>query len=57
MATFLTFLPYLVQAANSVPKIMDFILKTKENFQARGEWTADADAAFTAELENWSPQI
>lgn len=57
MATFLVFLPYLFQAAQSVPKILEYINKMKANYQARGEWTPEADAAFTAELENWKPEI
>ena len=57
METFLKYLPYLIQLGQSIPRIMEFIQKMKANYEARGEWTPEADAAFTEELARWRPEI
>lgn len=57
LALLLTYLPDLFAAAQSIPRILQFIQDTKANFEAKGEWTLEADQAFTAELENYKPDI
>lgn len=57
LALFLTYLPDLFAAVQSIPRILQFIQDTKANFEAKGEWTADADTAFTAEAANWKIDI
>jgi len=57
MAIFIQFLPYLIQLGQSVPRILDYVHKMKANYEARGEWTAEADQLFTEELERWTPEI
>lgn len=52
MAIFLSFLPYLFQAAAAVPQIWDYIQKTRESLRQKGEWTQAAEDAYTLELEN-----
>ena len=51
-AVILQFLPYLFQAAQTIPQIMDFLNKTRENLKQTGEWNQETEDAFTAELEN-----
>ena len=57
MATFLKYLPYLIQLGQSVPRVLEFVTKMKANYHSRGEWTPEADAAFTDELAKWKPEI
>lgn len=64
IALFLQFLPYLFQAAAAVPQVWDYIQKTKEHFQQKGEWDQTAEDAFTKELDDlkanpppwWTPE-
>lgn len=57
LALFLQYLPWLIKGAESIPSLIDYAKKMKSNYESRGEWTPEADAAFTAELENWHPEI
>ncbi len=57
MEIFLKYLPYIMQAAGSIPSLLDFAKKMKANYEAKGEWTPEADVAFTQELANWHPEI
>ena len=50
-AIILQFLPYLFEAAKSVPQILDYIRKTRQTLQATGEWSQETEDAFTAELD------
>lgn len=64
IALFLQFLPYLFQAAAAVPQIWEYVQKVKADFQQKGEWSQEADDAFTAELQGlkdnpppwWKPE-
>lgn len=60
-ALLLQFMPYLFEAAKSVPQILDYIHKQKENFQRTDEWTDEMDALYTKSLVDlgldpaWTP--
>jgi hypothetical protein len=64
LALFLQHLPDLFQAAKSIPVVLDYIKKTRATFQETGEWSAEAESAFTNELEDlktnppdwWKPE-
>ncbi len=57
MPIFIQYLPYLIQLGQSIPRILEYVQEMKDNYQARGEWTPEADAAFTDELAKWNPEI
>lgn len=57
VALFIQYLPDLIKLANSAPRIYEFVVKSKENWQKHGEWPQEADDAFTAEVENYHPEI
>ncbi len=50
-AIILAFLPYLFQAAQTVPEIFDFIQKVRKDLQQSGEWDQATEDAFTKELQ------
>lgn len=64
-AILLQFLPYLFQAAKTIPEIYAFIQKVKVDLQQKGEWDAATETAFTAELQAlkdnppdwWKPEV
>lgn len=47
IAIFIQFLPQLIQGG---AMIAEYVQKQKANWQSTGEWTAEAEAAFTAEI-------
>lgn len=47
----LQYLPFLVQGAGEVQQIWDYIQKVREAAKQKGEWTQEAEDAFTAEIE------
>lgn len=51
VAIILQFLPYLFQAAQTIPEIWDYIQKVREDLKQSGEWTQEVEDAFTAELQ------
>ncbi len=64
-AIILQFLPYLFQAATTIPEIYEYIMKVKASLQQSKEWTPEMDAAFTAGLQDlkdnppdwWKPEV
>lgn len=63
-AILLQFLPYLFQAANTIPQIWEYIQKVKADLQQKGQWDQATEDAFNAELQNlkdnppdwWKPE-
>ncbi len=63
-ALLLQFLPYLFQAAQSIPEIWDFIQRTRANLQQKEEWSQELEDAYTKELQDlkdnppawWKPE-
>jgi hypothetical protein len=61
---FIQVMPELFKLAKDVPVVLDYIHKSKETFQAEGEWSPEAEAVFTKELEDlkanppdwWKPE-
>lgn len=61
---FIQYLPQLFAAAKEIPTVMEYIHKTKATFEEKGEWSAEAENAFTQELESlksnppdwWKPE-
>lgn len=49
---FIQVLPELFKVAKDVPIVFDFIKKTRQTFQQQNEWTPEAEAVFTKELED-----
>jgi hypothetical protein len=49
-AIILAFLPYLFQAAQTIPEIWDFLQKIRADLQQSGEWDKATEDAYTAEL-------
>lgn len=49
-ALFLQFLPYLIQGAQEVPKLIEYIAQMRANFKQVGQWTNDEDAKFNQSL-------
>jgi hypothetical protein len=64
LALFIQYLPSLIQAAQAVPELVDYIGKVRETFQQSGEWTQDQDDAFSKEINDlinnpppqWKPE-
>lgn len=50
---FIQVLPELFKVAKDVPVIFDFIKQSKQVFENEGEWTPEAEAKFSAELQSW----
>jgi hypothetical protein len=63
-ALILQFLPYLFQAATTIPQIWDYIQKVKADLQQKGQWSKEMEEAFNLELQNleanppdwWKPE-
>ncbi len=63
-ALLLQFLPYLFQAAQSVPEILDFINRTRANLQQKDQWSQQLEDSYTQELQDlkdnpppwWKPE-
>lgn len=61
---FIQVMPELFKLAKDVPLVLDYIRKSKEVFQQEGEWSPEAEAAFTKELQDlkdnppdwWKPE-
>jgi hypothetical protein len=53
-ALILQFLPYLFQAATTIPEIWDFIQKLRTHASQSAEWTAEQEAAFDQQLDQWA---
>ena len=51
LALIIQFLPYLVQAAKTIPEIVDFVQQLRTIFARTTTWTPEAEAAFDASLE------
>jgi hypothetical protein len=51
LALIIQFLPYLTQAAKTIPEIIDFVQQLKTIFARKAIWTTEAAAAFDASLE------
>ena len=55
-------LPYLFQAGRAVPEIVQFVASLKKDLQQKGEWTPEAEQAFSdlldAEAQDsaWQPE-
>jgi hypothetical protein len=49
LALVLKYIPYLVQAAGSIPQITGFIASLKEIFTRQKIWTPEEEAKFDAE--------
>jgi hypothetical protein len=62
IALFLQYLPQLIQAAKSVPDVVDYIKKTHEHLKQSEEWTEEQEAQFDRHLEEvtsqpwWQPE-
>ncbi len=51
IALVIKFLPYLTQAAQSVPEIVGFISSLQAIFKRDKTWSPEQEAAFDAEVE------
>lgn len=51
-ALILQYLPYLFQAAQEIPQILDFIKKIRSNLQQDKQWTPEAEQIFTQGLQD-----
>lgn len=49
-ALFLTFLPYLIQGAQQVPKLIEYIAQMRQNFKQTNQWTDAEEAKFKQSL-------
>lgn len=51
LALVLKFLPYLVDAAKTIPQIIDFVSELRTIFARTKTWTPEAEKAFDDSLE------
>ncbi len=51
LALVLKYIPYLVQAAGSIPEITGFISSLRDIFKREKTWTPEQEAAFDASVE------
>lgn len=62
-AILLTYLPYLFEAAKSVPQILNYIHAVRENAKQTNEWTTEMEEAYSISLVQmgldpaWQPQV
>ena len=62
IALVLKYIPYLVQAAGSIPEITGFISGLRNIFSRNKVWTSEQEAAFDASVEElrsdpaWQPE-
>ncbi len=52
IALILQYLPYLFQAAQEVPQVLDFIKKIRANLQQDKQWPQQAEDLFTQGLQD-----
>jgi hypothetical protein len=52
LVLFVQYLPDLISAAQSVPSIVNYIAKMRENFTQSGEWTQEQDDAFSKSIND-----
>lgn len=62
LTLFMEFLPILVKAAQSAPKVVSYIQKTREHFKETKEWDDAAEAEFNRYKDqltsqpHWKPE-
>lgn len=62
LTLFMEFLPILVKAAQSAPKVIGYIQKTRDHLKETGEWDDKAEAEFNRYKDqltsqpHWQPE-
>lgn len=52
LALFIQYLPALIKLGAEVPSIIEYVNKMRETYKTHGEWTPEAEEAFTKELQD-----